>query len=68
MKTVVVANLGCTLTIKLWAQCDTMTCLGVIKMSGWTTGVLICCFIAALLLLRHDDLLLNALDDSLPFV
>ena len=29
---------------------------GGMTMSGWTTGVLICCFIVALLLLRHDDL------------
>ena len=27
-------------------------------MSGWTIGVLICCFIVALLLLRYSDLLL----------
>ena len=36
-------------------------------MGGWTTGVLVCCFIAALTLLGHDDLITFtcSLEDSL---
>jgi hypothetical protein len=39
-------------------------------MSGRTSGALICCFIVALLLLRHDDvpLLAPSLEDVLDFV
>ena len=37
----------------------TRTCLGAMTMTGWTAGVLICCYIVALplLLFRHDDYL-----------
>jgi hypothetical protein len=31
-------------------------------MRGWTSGVLICCFIVALILLRHDELCNYSLD------
>ena len=47
---------GYTLTMKLSEQCGTRTCLEAMTMFGWTRGVLICCFIVSLLLLRHIDL------------
>jgi hypothetical protein len=47
-------KLGYTLMMKLSAQCGTKTCLEAKTMSEWTRGVLICCFIVELALLRHD--------------
>ncbi|KAH9988411.1 hypothetical protein BJV77DRAFT_739912 [Russula vinacea] len=38
------------------SRCDTRTCLEAMAMSRSVTGVLICCFIVALPLLRHCDL------------
>jgi hypothetical protein len=54
-ETAVLWEVGCTSMVKLFARCDTRTCLGSMAMSGWTTTVLTCCFIVALLL-RHNDL------------
>ena len=55
-------KLGCTLMMKLSVQCGTRTCLEAMTMFGWARGVLICCFIVALLLLRHIDLFYFSLD------
>jgi hypothetical protein len=55
-ETAVVEKLGYTSTTKVSAV-GTMKCLGAITTNGWTTGVFICCFIVALLLFGHYDLL-----------
>jgi hypothetical protein len=52
----VAQKLGCTLMMELWARFDTSTCLGGMAVNGSRAGVLICWFIVALLLLRHNDL------------
>jgi hypothetical protein len=49
-ETAVVGKLGCTLAMKVWAQCGARTCLGVMRMGGRTTSVFICFFILAPLL------------------
>ena len=64
-----VEKVGCTLAMKLLPRCGTRTCLGATTMRGWTTGVLICWFIVApLLLLNHNDLFEKILDlEYLPY-